>query len=812
MKKTIFAFCCLLLSGQLKAQNPVIQVSKIIEADGSPVANAVLYCNGQFAVISDEKGAFPLISCSSQIKVVVNGVERGFTTDTVVGSVPFTIRLKPLSIEEILVSSSRADEITPIASVRVKKSEIAIQNTGRDLPILLQFQPGVTITSDAGAGVGYTGIRVRGSDATRTNVTVNGVPINDAESHGTFWVNMPDISSSLSSIQIQSGAGSSTNGPGAFGASLNMQTASEMKAYARIGNSIGSFNTARNSIAAGTGLINNRWTADLRLSSIRSDGYVDRASSDLKSWMFSLGYHQKNRTIKLLAFGGKEKTYQAWWGVPIEKYSGTQQELANHYARNVGVAYKTPQDSVNLFGSNPGQYNYYTYQNETDNYTQNHYHLYLNQKTGRFSNFNATLFYTRGFGYFEQFKPNDRIINYGFAPWVQSGDTITRSDVVRQRWLDNHLYGVNATWSYRKQNVDFITGISYSHYNGDHYGKVVWANLLPAATPGARYYHSTGQKTDANAFAKLTLKLASNTFAWVDMQYRTVNHTGRGNDNDLRKIGFNGKFGFFNPKAGVTRVDGKHRYYASVSTAQREPSRSDFTDNRTGEIPKPEKLTDFEAGWNYSGNKVQAGINLYYMHYRNQLVLTGEVNDVGTALRRNVNESHRAGVEISFEKEIIKYISFGGNATLSQNRIREMVNVIPDYATYINNDTVFRNVPIAMSPSVIAAGWLKFQLPSNFEIRWMHKYTGRQYLDNTGDKYRSLNPFYFNEIWLNKGVFLKNGGKIDLQFQVLNVFNARYASNGYTFMYTYGTPDITQEVFVYPQAGRHFMLGVNLSF
>jgi iron complex outermembrane receptor protein len=719
---------------------------------------------------------------------------------------------KTKSIEEVMVSATRANSGTPIAQTTVSRQEIQIQNTGRDLPVLLQFQPGVTVTTDAGAGVGYTGIRVRGSDASRTNVTINGVPINDAESHGTFWVNMPDMATGLSSLQIQRGAGTSTHGAGAFGATVNMQTFSSQKPYLLFSNTAGSFGTLRHSLSGGTGLINNHWTADFRLSSINSDGFVDRASSKLRSYMAALGYQGKGWSVKWMSFGGKEQTYQAWWGVPKEKLQGSKADLLNHYYRNLGVSYKTAADSINLFGSDPRTYNYYTYPREIDDYTQNHQHLYFTAKTGKKSELNATLYYTRGFGYFEQFRFQDKLSNYLIPPTVVGNDTVFRSDVVRRRWLDNHLLGSNIGWNYQTDKSEWILGLGYNEYNGKHYGRIVWASQAPQANPDQAYYDGNGFKRDASFFVKNTKQWTQQLQTWIDLQYRSVYHTGRGTDNDLRNIDFTANFGFFNPKAGVLYQFGKSTFYGSVSIANREPSRSDFTDHKTGDVPKPEKLTDWELGWNHKGKTGSWFVNLYYMNYQNQLVLTGEVNDVGNPLRRNAESSFRRGIEMGFDQKLNAKLTGGGNLSLSQNRILRMVNTIPDYFTYQQNDSLFRNVPIAMSPAATGAFWLEYTLFSNTRIRYLHKYVGRQYLDNTGDRYRSLDPYHFAELWLQKSYTLKTGAAVDIHLQLLNLFNSLYASNGYTFMYTYGTSDITQEVFLYPQAGRNIMGGITFRF
>lgn len=817
MIKQVISFTAVLFTLlSARAQQTVFDIR---HHDGAQTGAVEIYRNGQRIGVTDEQGTliWPGKTACAGLELRQHGLVQPWDVTDTTGMTPegnrvFRLRLLPVSIEAVLVSVSRAGDKVPIAQTTVSREALQQQNTGRDLPVLLQFQPGVTITSDAGAGVGYTGIRVRGSDASRTNVTVNGVPINDAESHGTYWVNMPDLASSLASVQVQRGAGTSTNGAGAFGASVNMQTFSGQKPYALISNTGGSFNTRRHSVAAGTGLVDGHWVADVRLSHISSDGFVDRAFSKLGSWFVSGGYHSRKWNIKLLAFGGQEHTYQSWWGVPIEKFRNDQQALQNHYLRNLGVTYRNAEDSANLFQSDPRTYNYYTYRNETDNYRQQHYHLYFNRKTGKHAMLNITGYYTRGLGYYEQLRPMDRTDRYTRVLNIIGGDTITHTDLIRQRWLDNHLVGMNATWHYEKGPWDIITGASYNEYSGNHYGRVIWARTMPSMEYEGHYYDATGFKNDGQVFIKGTRNFGNGLYAWSDLQLRRVFHEGLGWDNDLRRVNFSKNFLFFNPKAGLMKKWKNMEGFASVSVANREPSRGDFTDNPAAGVPEPERLTDYEAGWNYRKGNLNLQTNLYYMNYRNQLVMTGAVNDVGTPVRRNAEHSYRAGIELMAEQKFGKKFSIGGNLALSSNRIRRAILTIPDYSGLPNKDSVINNAPIAMSPAVNGAAWITVVLPGNWQLRWMHKYVGRQYLDNSGDRYRSLDPFYISECWINRTFRLGSGAEAEFQFQVLNLFNARYASNGYTYMYTYGSPDITQEVFVYPQAGRHIMGGLVLRF
>jgi iron complex outermembrane receptor protein len=724
-------------------------------------------------------------------------------------------------------------------------------NTGRDIPILLQELPGVVSSSDAGNGIGYTGIRVRGADATRTNITVNGVPINDAESHGTFWVNMPDLASSLGNAQLTRGVGSSTNGAGAFGATLALTTQDESSLPTlQINAGIGSFNTYRYSIKLGIGNYNIGKNivgrSELRSSLIQSNGFIDRASSDLSSYFFSTSIIPKNHNkweIKLIAFGGQEKTYQAWWGVPIEKFNlgrsnPTNQDsqlLVDHYNRNAGVSYRNAQDSLNLFQSNPSTYNYYTYPNEIDNYRQLHHHLNFIRKFNHSSSLTGTAYHTFGTGYFEQFRYNDAFSKYNISPIRTAGDTnvtvlITQSDLVRQRWLRNNLVGLNLYFIHKKQNYSYVIGSGINQYIGDHFGRVTQILALSQSTlrNPHEYYNSLGKKFDANVFSKFNYLLTHRTNLTLDAQVRKVNHTGKGTDNDLRNIDFTGDFLFFNPKIFLEHSFlRKNSITAAWMRTNKEPSRSDFTDHPNADIPKPEQLNNTEITFRHNG-KLLLEITAYNMQYKNQLVLTGAVNDVGTPLRKNVENSYRRGIEIDARYAInqkshsaLGSIVLLGNIALSRNTIINAPVSWLDYATYTTWDTVLSGAPIAFSPNTVASiGFNWISSSNNTTISWRTKYVSQQFLDNTGSTNRSLPAYTFSELTLSKTiVFEKNPTenkkglfnnyselKINLQFN--NIFNKRYASNAYTYGYLYGSRDIIQEVFVFPQAPANVLLNL----
>lgn len=779
--------------------------------------------------------------------------------------IPYPPNLRTLEpyipIEEVIIRSfvPRGYK-TNTANSYVDKEALEIQNMGQDLPMLLQNETSVFSTSDAGNGIGYTGIRVRGSDATRTNISINGVPINDAESQGVFWVNMPDLVSSTNSVFIQRGVGSSVHGSGTFGGSVLVQTESVGKQSANLNYSFGSFGTEKFTGMFNSGFrsINERtkYAFDVRLSSIRSAGFIDRSSSDLKGYKASVTLDNSKWQLKLLQFGGNEKTQQAWWGIPIEKYNllGNEKnaellsKLDDHYARNIGYTYRNYGDSINLYNSNPNTYNYYRYPNETDNYQQHHTHLYFSKKLNNAVNFNSTAYYTYGAGYFEQFRYQDELSYYGL-PQVNTSDTTSSdiSDIIRQRWLQNHLFGINTNLIFNpkpKTRVHWGTGIS--RYLGQHYGLVTGTQheIYDQQQLPQEYYRSSGNKTDASTFIKVDQSITNNLYGYADLQLRYVNHTGVGNDNDLLDINFQGEFLFFNPKFGLNyQVDRdllSHLFQASFSVGNREPARSDFTDNIQSQIPKPETLYDYEIGYTLSQqNGSRASINLYYMDYKNQLVLTGAVNDVGTPLRKNVDNSYRRGIELQLNKNIINRrgenhvkLDLFGNASISQNRIVNNTASWLDYDTWMQVDSQFNNAPIAYSPDFIGGGGISFKLSNktkginlqkslikDFElaIQLQHKFVGRQFLDNTGDESRSLPAYNFGNLNVQyRKVFKRTNFEdklaITLKLQVNNLYNQMYLNNGYTWGYFYGNRELIQEVFVFPSAIRNYNLGLSFEF
>jgi iron complex outermembrane recepter protein len=779
--------------------------------DGQKAPNYQVWLYGKEIAQSADGGVIKLDEVSNladMLFISPTGVQYEGKQDEFV---PEYILLSPVAMERVIIQAI-GQKNAPVAQSNLNAKDIEELNLGRDIPMLLDMLPGTVVSSDAGAGVGYTDIRIRGTDGTRTNVTVNGVPINDAESQGTYWVNMPDLASSAQNIQVQRGAGTSTNGPGAFGASINVQTGSINDAYGYFQSSAGSFNTFKNTVAGGTGWINNKWNLEMRLSQISSDGFIDRSQADLQSYMLSVGYKHNDKTsIKYLSFGGKERTNQAWNGVPIEKYNNDG--LVTHYLRNAGSTYKTREDSVNLFTSENDRYNFYTYNNEIDDYSQLHNHLYINHQFNKKNALNITLYSTVGKGFFEQYKGNAKISDYGYAPTVVGNDTITRSDVVRQRWLDNSLMGINANYTYSHFPLNVIVGGGYNNYVGDHFGKIKWARIMTNASQDATYYYSDGIKVDGNIYAKANYVFGSGLTGFADLQLRRVYHEGNGTDNDLRRINFTMDAVFFNPKAGITWQPHKNiKSYYSVSVAHKEPSRGDFTDNRTNTQPKAEQMIDHELGLEYSVGKFRYLGNFYYMDYKNQLIMTGAINDVGNAIRTNVASSYRAGVENALKYFFKPNLALGGNISISQNRIKEFDNIFIDYNDYSEVRETLKDKAIALSPNMVAALQLVYQPIKSVNLSYNHKFVSKQYLDNTENDRRSLPSFNVGSFMASWAISSKHYRRTFLQLHINNLWDVKYASRGYTYGYYYTPESFTDEVFVFPQAGRNIQVGVKLDF
>ncbi|GGN10056.1 TonB-dependent receptor [Dyadobacter beijingensis] len=801
-----------LLSHAQKAQLTIS--GRVTDAeDGKPLPGATVKAGEIRGASTDKDGHFVLKNISGNIEALDVSYIGYQTAKIALGStenVEIKLNKSTYQADEVIINATRVNDKTGMAYTNVTAAQIEKQNLGQDLPVLLNFSPSLVSTSDAGGGVGYTGIRIRGSDATRINVTVNGIPYNDAESQGVFWVNMPDFASSVSSIQIQRGVGTSTNGAGAFGASVNINTnAFREEAYAELNNSYGSFNTFKNTLKVGSGLIKDKFTFDARLSRVSSDGFVDRASSELHSYYLSGGYFGKKSFVRVNVFSGKERTYQSWNGVPEAKLRGDREGILAYIDRN----YLGEQDAQNLLNSDNRTYNSYTYKNEVDNYRQDHYQIVSSHNLSNKLTFNLNAFLVRGLGYYEQYRADDSYSNYNLPNVVAGTDTLTGTDLIRRRWLDNYFYGTTFSFDYnnfKKLTASF--GGGWNQYDGDHYGQIIWARNAGNIENEHQYYFSTGKKKDFNLYGKLYYAFTDQLTAFADLQYRRVSHAIHGTDNDLVNLAFDQSYSFFNPKAGLTyQLAEQSSVYASYSIGNREPNRDDFTSSTANLFPKSERLQNVEAGFRTQQGKWAFAANYYLMSYKNQLVLTGQINDVGGSVRVNVPESYRTGIELEGAVVFNSHLKWNANATFSQNKIKNFTEYIVDYDNGGYQTVDHGKSDISFSPNVIAGSQFTYSLRKNLELALLTKYVGKQYLDNTSTEARKLDAYLTNDIRLSWTIKPSWTKEIAFNLLVNNVLDEKYESNGYTYGYIAGGA-LTQENFYFPQAGRNFLIGVNFRF
>ncbi len=706
------------------------------------------------------------------------------------------LRISDILTDEVVVSGVRADAGIPVTYSNISGEEIEKRNMGQDLPYLLQTLPSVVVTSDAGAGVGYTAFRIRGTDLTRINVTMNGIPVNDSESHGVWWVDMPDLASSVSDIQVQRGVGTSTNGAGAFGASVNLHTFSlERDPYAGISSSAGSFNTFRNTLRVGTGLIRDHFSFDTRISKITSDGYIDRASSDLGSLALTGAYYSRKKDIiRLVVMSGKEKTYQAWDGVPGY--------ILDTNRRYNGIGQYTDED---------GNIRYYD--NETDNYRQNHIQLFYSKEFSRPLWLNLALFYTKGKGYYEQYKEDQALADYHLEDVILPGDTITTTDLIRRKWLNNDFWGFTGNLKWTRSRFSFNTGGGWNRYNGGHYGTVIWARYFSNGEKGHRWYDNTGIKNDYNLFGKAEWKVISGMRLYADLQVRGIHYEMAGADDDQRDLTQKHDYLFFNPKGGILwTLSRGFSMYASYAIAHREPSRYDFKEAPVqGPMPRPEILHDLEAGSTIQAGVTTIHMNLYYMRYTDQLVMTGKINDIGVPIMTNVPKSYRLGLEIIGSAQITRDLAWEANLTLSHNKIRNFTEYVDDWDTGLQRSFHLGTTDISFSPPVIANNVFRYQLLNALEVSWVARFVGKQYIDNTSSEERKLDPYFVNDVILTMNFKSRAFKKFEVKGVVNNLFNAKYETNAW--VYQYYLNDRHQVIDGYfPQAGINFLLGVTLRF
>jgi len=701
-------------------------------------------------------------------------------------------------LDEVSVNAIRAKTNTPIAFTNLNKQQIEKSNLGQDLPFLISSTPSVVTTSDAGAGIGYTGFRIRGTDPSRINVTINGIPLNDSESQGVWWVNMPDFASSLENIQIQRGVGSSTNGAAAFGASINLQTIGlNTKAYAITNNSIGSYNTLKNNIEFGSGLINNKFAFDARLSRISSDGYIDRATSDLKSLYVQGTYFDDNSTLKGIIFSGNERTYQAWDGVPL------------------------------IYLDSNRTFNSLTYENEVDNYAQTHYQLHYSKNLNQKTTLNIAGHFTHGEGYYEQEKLDQNLLDYNLSNIILTNDTITSTDLIRRKWLNNDFGGITFSVKHLKENLNLIFGGAANKYSGQHYGNIIWAEYASNGDYNHEYYRNIATKFDNNIYLKSNYKASNNTSVFLDLQLRSLNYEFNGSDisGDLDRQEVN--LEFFNPKFGLSHYLNKNQlFYASYAVANKEPNRADYVESSPNSRPVHETLFDTEIGYKYQDKWLMFNLNFYYMDYDNQLIKTGEINDVGYFTSKNVKNSFRKGVEIESSYILNNKLSLSGNLTISENKLDTLVQYVDNWDTGDQNQVVHENTDLAFSPNLTWAANINYKYNKNTNFLLNTKYVGNQYIDNTSSEKRMLESYMISNFQIDYHIKSSIFTKAKISFLVNNLFDIEYVNNAWIYRYisdssdpreyddytTQGDGNIYDMAGYFPQATRNYLLGLTLGF
>lgn len=788
MKRLFISYLFFLLMVSAYAQTTIS--GKVLDEEGKPLPLAnVLIENTFIGTFTNSQGEFTIKNIKPgkyQLRISFIGYESYVQSIEVKESVePLVVKLKKSAFiaDEIIVQATRSSELNTANVKIIEKEDLQKKQLVQDIPYLLSFSPSVVSSSDGGVGVGYTNLSVRGTDVRRINVTINDIPLNDAESHGVWWVDLPDIVSSTDYIQIQRGVGSSTNGAGAFGATINLQTKTLNKEpFAEIFAGYGRFNTSKFMVNSGTGLINNRFSVDVRLSKIYTDGFIDRAFSDLKSYYFSAGYHSEKSMLKFINFAGYEKTYQAWYGVP--------------------------KDSLK---TNP-TFNPYTYPNQTDNYWQSHYQLHYTRELSQHLNLHSAIHYTRGKGYYENFEDLTFFSSYGLPIVISGNDTIEASSFINQKWLDNDFYGYIGSLNYKHRKIDMTIGTGINRYEGRHFGEIIWAKFMPLIDPNYRWYFGTGDKIDGNIFAKTSYHLSEKFITTVDLQYRYIDYKIKGNNDYLRTFDQHHTYHFFNPKGSIQYVIDNHSSLAaSVATAHREPTRADFVDSDTGKTPKPERLIDFELSYQWKGEKVFLNLNAYYMDYFNQLVMTGELNNVGTPIQTNVSKSFRHGIEAELGLKLTPSIMWMSNATLSQNKIKSFTAYFDDWDNGGQIAQEYKNTDISFSPNIVANTMIQYTYQKKLEVQGIYKYVGSQYMSNTENPetkipaYSSLNlliNYYLRPQWCKE---------IQLQLSARNLLTNIFVTRGWAYSY-YFNGKLENIIYYYPQANNIVMGSVIFRF
>jgi iron complex outermembrane receptor protein len=797
MKRSIILLA--LLCKQLAMFSQFTVIGVVRDENNHALTGANVTIENTFrGVVTNTEGAFrfPGIKPGSlTLKVSFLGYETqlkevNIASDT---NLEFKLERNVMMADEVVVIATRANRNTPVAHTSLARDDIKQQNQGQDIPYMLSLTPSLVTSSDGGAGIGYTSFRIRGSDLKRINVTVNGIPLNDPESHGVFWVDLPDIASSVENIQIQRGVGTSSVGAAAFGASINLQTFTLNKdPHGEINSAYGSFNTFKNTVTVGSGLINDHFTFDARVSKVTSDGYIDRASSDLMSLHLSAAYRDKKNIVRFNLITGLEETYQAWDGIPADilRTNRTYNNLGAYYDENNNLRY---------------------YDNQVDHYQQDHYQLQYSREINNSLSFNTSFHYTVGKGYYEEFKEDANVLEYNLQKFFDN-DSI--SDLVRRKWLDNDFYGFTYSLNYLKDKLSFNLGGGWNNYYGEHYGNVIWARNFSNGDPNHQYYYSDGNKSDFNVFGKVGYQFTRALNLFADLQYRHIDHEMDGEDDDHRDITQHHTFNFVNPKAGFNvTLNDNNSFYGFWGVAQREPNRDDFVDADPGRpLPVSEKMLDYELGYTLASTFVKANVNFYYMDYFDQLVMTGEINDVGAPVLTNVSRSYRQGVEISATIQPLKSLSWNGNVTLSRNKIKNYVDHVDIYETWPEQQLVeLGETDISFSPSTVASSQIQYKPIEAILLSFNSKYVGKQFIDNTSNNDHVLNSYFVNDFRLNAKLKVNKLFNLETIVSVNNLFNEEYETNAWGYQYIKGNKLKFDSNF-FPQAGRNYMVSFILNF
>jgi len=783
------------------------QVSgRISDSHGDPLAGAAI------TVINTLSGTYSGADGNYLVRLNTPGhyrIRYSFTGyEDVVKELDITVSVisdvvlerKLIMTEEVVVSATRAGTTTPVAYTSVTGSEIKKMNSGQDLPYIIGNTPSLVETSEAGTGIGYTSFRIRGTDGSRINVTVDGIPLNDAESQQVFWVDLPDLASSVENIQVQRGVGTSSNGAGAFGASVNLMTQiPENEPFAEISSSYGSFNSIKNTITAGTGTLSGHFALQLRYSDIKSDGYIKRTGTNNRAGSVSAVYRNKKSFVKANILLGEEHTQISWWGVPAEKLP-------------IDRMYNPSGEYTDEYG----MIRYY--ENESDNYRQNHYRLNFGTEIGHYITLNAALHLTSGKGYYEEYREDQLYSDYGLPPVILDTTVIFSTDMIRRKWMSNTFYG--AVWSvtYRKNRIDAVIGGGLNYYNGNHYGKIIWMRNAGNTEKDFEWYRNEAGKGEGSIYGKVNYRLSDMMTAFGDLQFRHVSYSMSGPDDDLKDLTQEHNFNFFNPKGGLfLDISSRNNVFFSFSVAGKEPTRSDFKE-ATGDqasTPRPETLYDAEAGYKYRGERLTTSVNVFGMFYKDQLVPTGELSDVGYPVMTNVKRSYRTGVELTAGLMPATWLNWNVNLTLSRNVIPGFVLWYTDYNTsdwseqYLSKD--LGTVNIAYSPEVVSSSDLAFILSEQFAIHLISKYVGKQYFDNTGSSKRMIDPYFVNNLRLDFNPMVKKIKLLEFRLMINNLLNTRYESNGYGGLWYEDGIEKTW-AYYFPQAGINFMVSAGIKF